>query len=305
MLSSLALIDPRVSALAPAPASDPALDLARWRSDNDALGVKLGGEPVEVERIDTITIACRDGAEISALVYYPLIPKPEAPITLYAHGGGWVVGSPLGTDRVTRALAQITGGPVVSVAYRKAPEFLFPVPMDDFEDSLQWVRSHAAFKHLPVWLAGDSAGAHLALAVTFRALDQSAPVAASLAIYPCLDPACDSPSMRAFADGFGLQSSRMKWFWETTLGNEVPNAALTPWLRKDLSGIGPVWIGSAQCDVLRDEGQVFAARLAAAGVAVSQLTLPGMLHGFMRWRGLVPHGQIALEHAVASLSPKY
>jgi acetyl esterase len=304
------MIDKRIEHLAPSVnGPDPALSLLQWRADNDALGLKLGGEPVPVQQVLDLNVTARDGHLIPIKIYIPNQLKLRAAVYVYAHGGGWVIGSTSGTDRVTRALADRAQSIVISVDYRMAPEFAFPVPINDVEDVLFWTKSESALQAVrrqTIILAGDSAGAHLAIAVSYRQVDarrsselQTPKIGGVLAIYPCLDPACDSPTMRAFGIDHGLTQSRMKWFWECTLAGQKPSAQITPWLRTDLSDAPPTWIVTAQYDPLRAEAESFALRLMQAGVKTSLEMQPGMLHGFMRWRGLVPNGHQSLCNAVA------
>jgi acetyl esterase len=306
------MIDKRIEHLAPsAIGPDPALNLSQWRFDNDALGLKEGGEPVVVREVLELNVTGRDGHLIPVSIYVPNRIKPSASVYVYAHGGGWVIGSTMGTDRVTRALADVAQSIVISVDYRMAPEFAFPIPINDIEDVLLWTQTDSALQTVrrqSIVLAGDSAGAHLALTVAYRQVDACRrntlglpTIDGVLAIYPCLDPACDSPTMRAYADNHGLTQSRMKWFWDCTLAGQLPSAEITPWLRSDLSGAPPVWIVTAQYDPLRAEAESFALRLMQAGVKTSIEMQPCMLHGFMRWRRLVPNGHQALCNAVAWL----
>ncbi len=299
------MIDKRIEHLAPAAAGpDPALNLPLWRADNDALGVKLGGDPVAVDQVLELTVIARDGFSIPIRVYVPKQLKTDTSVYIYAHGGGWVVGSSQGSDRVTRALAHHAQAPVISVDYRMAPEYPFPVPINDVEDVLNWTRSSLAIELVrgrTVNLAGDSAGAHLALTVGYRQVDVKAQdsISGLLAIYPCLDPQCDSPTMRMYGKDHGLTQARMKWFWDCTLAGQPPTTSITPWLRADVSGLPPTWIVTAQYDPLRAEAESFALRLMQAGVMTSLEMQPGMLHGFMRWRGLVPNADTAICHAAA------
>jgi acetyl esterase len=293
-------VDPLIARFQAVPATDPSLNIQAWRKANDQTGIDFGGVPVALGSVQDFNISARDGALIKIRIYKPE-HAPAGKVALYFHGGGWVIGSIEGSDRVARALACDLGATVISVDYRMAPEVVFPIPNHDCADVLAWTRTAPAalgFKPEQVVLAGDSAGAHLALAIAYQAQDQGQPVQAVIAFYPCLDPNCESNSMAQYSSGYGLLGQdRMRWFWSQYRGQHVPDAALTPWLRNDLSGLCPTWIMTAQFDPLVDEGQQFALRLARAGVTVATDFVPGMLHGFIRWRGIVRQSERAIESA--------
>jgi acetyl esterase len=302
------VIDPRVVPFCAPPASNPALDIAQWRRDNDAIGIERGGEPVSVQATQDSTIAARDGHAIPIRIYSPQGLTNDSPVVIYAHGGGWVIGSIAGSDRVTRALAHDMNAVVVSVDYRMAPEAPFPAAIHDLEDVVHGLIAQPGsfnWAGRKFVLSGDSAGAHLALQLAYQMLDankvnpSSKLAAAVLAIYPCLNPACDSTTMHEYANGHGLSRDGMKWYWQQYLAGAAPSSVHTPWLRLDLSGLCPTWIVTAQYDVLRAEAQEFALRLMQAGVTTTLSMQPGMLHGFVRWRGVVPHASRALAQGCA------
>ncbi len=295
-------VDPLIARFQAVPATDPALNIQSWREANDQTGIDFGGDPVALSSVQDVSIGARDGALIKIRIYRPEHAS-GGKVALYFHGGGWVIGSIEGSDRVARALARDLGAIVISVDYRMAPEVVFPTPNHDCADVLAWTRTappELGFKPHQVVLSGDSAGAHLALAIAYEALDQGQPVQAVIAFYPCLDPNCGSSSMTEYASGYGLLGQdRMRWFWNQYRGEHAPDAALTPWLRHDLSGLCPTWIMTAQFDPLVDEGQQFALRLAKAGVTVATDFVPGMLHGFVRWRGVIKQPERAVQSAAA------
>lgn len=304
-----ARVDPKILQMAALPLFDPALDIPSWRKSSEATGEQLGGVPVEVSSIEEFQFLARDGVSLYARIYWPLNTSPKSSIALYAHGGGWVTGSMQGSDRVTRALCNHLKGPVVTVNYRKGPEVQFPVPIDDFEDLLLWVKTSSHLNNRSVLLAGDSAGAHLALSVAYREVDRQAlastdrtpspnAIAGVIAVYPCLDPVCNSPTMLAFGEDHLLGRQRMYWYWQTLLGGKPASALETPWLRQSLAGLPPTWIVTAECDPLRAEAEVFARRLMDAGVSVSLQMAPRMLHGFLRWRALTEQADRVLQQAV-------
>jgi acetyl esterase len=292
------VIDSRVLPFCAAAAIDPTKNIAQWRADNDAIGIDRGGEPVSVQAMQDSTIKARDGFAIPIRVYVPAGLSASSPVVIYAHGGGWVIGSIAGSDRITRAMAHEMNAVVVSVGYRMAPEAPYPAAIHDMHDVYRGLLAQPgsfAWASRKIVLAGDSAGAHLALQLAYELQDAGVGVNAVMAIYPCLDPSCSSSTMQEYANGHGLTRAGMSWFWQQYLGGSVPSAQHTPWLRTDLAGLCPTWIVTAQYDILRAEAEQFALRLMQAGVPTSLTMAPGMLHGFARWRGVVPHAAAVIE----------
>ncbi len=297
------MIDPRIKEYCAAPAVSPALNIAQWRLDHDTQRVQRGGELVAVQALQDSAITARDGHAIPIRIYAPVGLTNQSPVVLYAHGGGWVIGSIAGSDSVARAIAHHLNAVVVTVDYRLAPEHPFPAANNDMEDvylgllaqpgSFAWQQRQFVF-------AGDSAGAHLAMLLAYRLIDvardqpQFKTASAVLAFYPCLDPSCSSPTMQSYAVDHGLTQAGMNWYWQQFIGVVKPTADHTPWLRTDLSDLCPTWIVTAQYDVLRSEAEQFALRLMQAGVTTSLSMQPGMLHGFVGWQGVVPHAAKAI-----------
>ncbi len=294
------MIDHRVTDFCAAPATNPALNIAQWRLDNDAIGMSRGGEPVSVQAIQDSAIQARDGHLIPIRIYSPHGLSAASPVVMYAHGGGWVIGSISGSDRITRAIAHELNAVVVSVDYRMAPESPYPAAINDMQDVYHGLRAQVgsfAWANRRFVLSGDSAGAHLALQLAYDLKDQNKSVDAVLAIYPCLDPSCTSSTMLSYSTGHGLTAAGMRWYWDQYLNGATPSAAHTPWLRKDLQGLCPIYIVTAQYDVLRAEAEAFALALMQAGVPTALTMEPGMLHGFARWRAVVPHAARAVTEA--------
>ena len=297
-------VDSRISAFTAQPSSDPSEDIAAWRVVNDQIGQRFGGDlPVGVT-VETSQFIARDGASVGVRIYRMRSGTPPTnslqTAVLYFHGGGWVVGSALGSECIAAQLAHELDAVVISVDYRMAPEYRFPTPIDDCEDALSWVKQSVVKLSIgadAIVLAGDSAGAHLALSLAYRAHDAGNSVQGVMAFYPCIDPSCNSDSMLRLQAKQPLTRQRMLWFWDQFLGGAKSAGDSTPWLRPNLSGLPPTWIMTASEDPLSSEGQQFAARLASADVRVGTELHPGMLHGFMRWRTLVPNGGQAVAAA--------
>jgi acetyl esterase len=249
----------------------------------------LMGPKPEVGRVEERAIEGPAGT-IELRIYHPEGGSPERTI-LWMHGGGWVVGDLEHTDVDARGLCRDTGSLVVSVGYRLAPEHPFPAGLEDSYGALAWARDEIDAGRAPVPLiaAGDSAGGNLAAALCLLTRERSGPVVdGQLLIYPVTDAARDTESYRRFADGYLLTAETMAWFWDRYAGDgESAADPLASVLRaEDLAGLPPAVFVVAGCDVLRDEAEAYAARLAEAGVEVTVLRYPGQLHSFWTYAGV-------------------
>jgi acetyl esterase len=226
--------------------------------------------------------------------------RPEGmgpfPALLYFHGGGWVLGDLESHDDVCRSLASRGGVVVLSVHYRLAPETRFPGPVDDGSAVLRWTADHSAELGVDgsrLAVGGDSAGGQIAAAVAFRERQR---VRFQLLIYPVTDASFETPSYREFASGFGLTRGNMIWFWECYLSrpSDASDPLASPLRAKDLRGLPPAFVATAECDVLRDEGEAYAKRLHDAGVSVRCVRYRNLNHGFVRMGAVYPQADRAL-----------
>lgn len=239
------------------------------------------------------------GGALPLRLYRPDGATGALPVLVYLHGGGWVVGSIATHDNVCRALA--LAGPllVMSVEYRLAPEARSPAQQADALAAINWARANAG-EHggnpARVSVGGDSAGGNLAVLAAIALRDAGAPLAAQLLIYPVADLPDDRYASYAENAGYGLDRAGMEWFWRHWLGDAPVDAASAP-IRADLAGVAPAYVITAEYDVLRDEGEALAARLAAAGVATDHVAVPGMIHGFASLTGLLPEATDAVAAA--------
>jgi acetyl esterase len=226
---------------------------------------------------------------------------------VYFHGGGWVVGSVAISDPFCRALANASGCAVMSVEYRLAPEDRYPAAANDAYAATRWSAEHAADLAVDasrIAVGGSSAGGNLAAVVTLMARERGAPpIAFQLLHVPVTDHDFGTPSYRTNARGFGLTRAGMQWFWD----HYAPDAKLrdepyaSPLRAKDLSGLPPAHVVTAECDPLRDEGKAYAARLLQSGVPTTYVEYPGMVHGFTSMAMLVPTGRTAIDDMGAAL----
>jgi acetyl esterase len=257
----------------------------------------VGAVPAEVgPGPDIRDVADVDAGGVPARLYRP---GHGAHIVVYAHGGGWVMGGLDTHDGLCRRLAAESGWAVLAVDYRLAPEHPYPAAIDDLSTALAWLRDTGAtaFALDPrrVAVAGDSAGGHLAAVLARRCRDGGVDLAGQLLICPVIDPAADYPDL----DEYGLHRDEMRFFWDAYAPPGVDRADidLDP-LRADLAGLAPAVVITAELDVLRDEGERYAARLGQAGVAVVAVRYQGLIHNFPRKLALFD----AADHALAQLA---
>jgi acetyl esterase len=216
--------------------------------------------------------------------------RPEGdgalPIVVWLHGGGWVVGSVDTAGAPARALAVSAGALVLSVDYRLAPEHPFPAGLEDSMAAVRWAAAHGdelGGDSARIAVAGDSAGGNLAAVVARRLRGELALRLQGL-VYPVCDAALDTGSYAEFGERFGLTAAGMARFWELYLdGADGADPDASPLRDADLSGVAPAYVLTASHDVLRDEGEAYAAALERAGVPVQLDRRPGTIHGFIRW----------------------
>jgi acetyl esterase len=231
-----------------------------------------------VQDIDADGVSCR--------LFAPQVSTGATGAILFLHGGGFVFGDLDTHDAQSRRLANRTGFSVLAVDYRKPPEHRFPAAPDDVDTALAWLVDNAAAAGLdPARLValGDSAGGNLALVAALRNPDR---FAATVLVYPFIDPLARFPSYRD--ENGGLTSGEAAWYWQQyvpepdlDLGSE-PDPDLAPIDSPLLGTLPPTLVLAAEHDILRDEDEDLARRLEKAGVPVQWSTYPGMIHGFWR-----------------------
>ena len=237
------------------------------------------GEPVHRVRDETVDA-------VPVRIYEP---ADAVGTTLYLHGGGWVVGTLDTYDVLCRALANRSGGAVVSVGYSLAPEARHPHQVLQSLAVLRW----AAARPGPLAVAGDSAGGLLAALVTQLARRDRIKVTAQALIYPAVDPALDTPSARENATGYYLETEGMRWYWQHYLpAGPSLDVPVTPTANPDLP---PTLVLTAGYDPLRDDGVRFAEQLREAGVQVEQIAFPSQIHGFVRMTGVIADAKSAID----------
>lgn len=209
-------------------------------------------------------------------------PDEDLPVLVWFHGGGWVLGDLESGDLPGRHLAAAGECVVVSVDYRLAPEHVFPAAFDDCMATTEWVLANAVELGIDasrVAVGGDSAGGNLAACVAIEAKRRGIELRHQLLVYPVVADDFSTPSYERFATGHFLTRSGMRWFWDQyTAASDRDDPRVAP-MHGELGGQPSAWIYLAGCDPLCSEGRQYGDALAAAGVPVEIVEVPGVIHG--------------------------
>ena len=277
-------------------------------SPSDARKAFLLPEWLGAPRADVAIHGTKAG-DVPIRIYTPELTG-LAPVLIYFHGGGFVLGSLDEFEPFCTFLASGARCLVVSVDYGLAPESPFPAALDDAWSATQWVAAHASsFGGDPARLAvaGDSAGGNLAAGVSMLARDQGSPnLLHQTLICPWVDMSAASestPSFRHFGQGLWLSTAGLHWFRRLYLGDldRSADAKASPLLSDDFRGLPPGLILTAEVDILADQGRAYAESLRAAGVPVVQSRYPGMLHDFVTLPGLFTPAWKAIDEITTAL----
>lgn len=223
------------------------------------------------------------------IVRPPSASLPSLPVIIYIHGAGWVFGNAHTHDRLIRELAVGAEAAIVFPNYSLSPEAKYPTAIEEIYAVLKWTAEHGQEHGLnasKLSVAGDSVGGNMAAAITLMAKERSGPtIEKQLLFYPVTDASFDTESYHEFAEGYFLQREGMKWFWDqyTTDPEERKRITASP-LRatiEQLRGLPDALVITGEADVLRDEGEAYAAKLREAGVEVTAVRFQGIIHDFV------------------------
>ncbi|WP_305780941.1 alpha/beta hydrolase [Nocardia nova] len=247
--------------------------------------------PIEKPAIDEEWITVEGGptGSVRARIVKPQGVTDILPVIVYTHGAGWVFGDAHTHDRLVRDLAVGVHAAVVFPEYDRSPEVRYPVANEQSYRVAQWVCSNGAEKGLDttrIAIAGDSVGGNMAIALTLMAKERGdVSFVQQVLFYPVTDANFDTPSYERFAEGYFLTREGMRWFWDQYTTSEADRAQITASpLRattEQLAGLPPALVITGEADVLRDEGEAFAAKLRDAGVPVVQTRYGGIIHDFV------------------------
>lgn len=250
-----------------------------------------------------IPAAIIGAAPCEAVLYEP--QNAGRGVIFYVHGGGWSLMSLATHDRLMRVLSLEARMPVVGVHYRLAPENPYPAGLMDVISALRRVLSHRSDLRLPAGplvIAGDSAGANLALAAMLHEIDtgQALPIGALL-FYGVFGAEFDTPSYQVFAEGHRLTASIMRRFWDWYIPEEVkrddPLAAPLGASDTQLRALPPLFLAAAQLDPLASDTYDLKRRLDGLGRNDDLLVEPGVIHGFMQMTAVLDAARRAVRKA--------
>ncbi|HEY3688564.1 MAG TPA: alpha/beta hydrolase [Streptosporangiaceae bacterium] len=269
-----------------------------------ALAVRYQGDPVPLPVVRDGVVP-GPGGDVPVRMYRPDADGP-LPVLVYLHGGGWVLGSLETCDRTCRNLAALTGCAVVSVDYRLAPEHPFPAALDDARAVVHHLAANPEAYGVDagrIAVGGDSAGGNLSAVLAQESRRTGPPLRHQLLIYPVCDTETGGDgSYRAYAAGFSMTRDDMLYYLDAYLAGQDPaDVRVAPAREPDLAGLPSATVITAECDVLRDEGERYAHAMSEAGVRVTHRRYAGMFHPFFPLLGTFEQSREAQRFAAEEL----
>lgn len=211
------------------------------------------------------------------------------PVIVYMHGGGWILGNAGTHDRLVRELAVGARAALAFVEYPNSPEARYPVAIEQGYAAAQWITRNGASKGLDgsrMAVAGESVGGNMAAALALMAKERGDVTFMQQSMYyPVTDAAMNTASYEQFATGYYLTRKAMEWFWDAYTTDPAQRAEITASPNQasmqQVTGLPPTFLCVDEADVLRDEGEAYAAKLRSAGVPVTTVRYDGTIHDFM------------------------
>jgi len=303
-------LDPQARAMLDAMAAMPSPDFSTLRAADyrAALAAMPGFAPGDaIAAQHDLTL---DGAAgpLRARLYRP-DDSAALPLVIYFHGGGFVLCGLDSHDNICRSLTRRSGALVLSVDYRLAPEAPFPAAAEDAVAAVRWAAAHAAqlgADPTRIAVAGDSAGGNLAAVACQQLRGSGIALCHQLLLYPyldCTEAATSSASYRECATGYFLSAAELDWYRGQYLANpaDAADVRASPLHQRDLHGLPPATVITAEFDPLRDQGEAYGEALQRAGNSATVRRWPGQFHGFASMQGVIDSASDALDAAAAAL----
>lgn len=268
------------------PISSITIEEARALAANSKI---LSGKPEAIANIEDISIP-GNSEDIPIRIYTPENAKPPYSALIYFFSGGFVWGSIEASDTICRAMANSAQCQVFSVGYRLAPEYKYPAGVNDAYSVVKWIFNNTNQLNISskkISISGYSAGGNLAALATIKARNLGLKIDKQILVCPCLDLSCSMPSQKTYGNGYLLDADRMAWFMQQYLPIDTnpKDPAISPLWEKNLSDLPKTLIIAAEFDPLRDEDELFAKNLKAAGIDITYSCYQGMTHHLMAHRG--------------------
>ncbi|MCH8941263.1 MAG: alpha/beta hydrolase [Bacteroidetes bacterium] len=266
-------------------------------------------EPLEpVGNIEEYTVPTLDG-EILMKIYIPksCLNNNTNPVFIFFHGGGFVIDGE-SYESPIRKIANDAKCIICAVEYSLAPEYKFPRAVDESISATQWIFENVnLFGGDPnrIAIGGDSSGGNLATVVILNNKERYS-FKGLILIYPMLDATCSQPSINQFGDGYGFTKEKIDWYFNQYLPPNAnrTNINISPFFAKEelLKYFPPTFIATAECDPIRDEGEIFAQKLKKSGIDVRIKRYQGMIHGFFQMSGVLNKGKTLIKDISKELS---
>lgn len=255
--------------------------------------------PIEVVASVEDHLAVSGEDQIPVRLYRPQADG-RLPVLVYLHGGGWQMGSIDSHDGLCRAIANAAGCAVISVGYRRPPEFKFPVAPHDCYAALTWAVAHAEELQIDasrIAVAGDSAGGNLAAAASLLARDDDGPqLACQVLIYPATTFDLD----RGFdldLEGYVLFRDEVQWHKDAYfVSPEDADSDYASPLDADLAALPPTLVITAGYDPLAASATALVGRLEEQGVPTEHQHFEEMIHGFVQFPQLFDDASVAVSN---------
>lgn len=302
-------LDPEVQALlevmdatGAAPIHTLTVEEARQRM-SATLGTR--GEPLALASVQDVSVPF-PGGHLRLRLYRPT--EGVLPVALFLHGGGWTINDLDTHDELCRRLARRSGWLLASLDYRRAPEHKHPAALEDAYVAFRWLLDNAGrlgCDREVSAVAGESSGATTAAALTLLLRDSAAPMPTyQVLAYPMMDAPGSWPSQTEMGSGYTLDRAQIDWF----AGHALPacydryDPYLFPLHAKDLAGLPPALVMTAEFDPLRDEGVAYVEKLTQAGVAIEHVHAADQSHGFLLLSKAVSRAGELVDHVADSLA---
>ncbi len=256
----------------------------------------------------------QDGVEVRIHITRPIGARADAPVFIFIHGGGWVLGDYPTHRRLVRDLVVASGAVAVFPDYTPSPEAQYPVALEQIYAAMKWVAENGDQigvngKNLAV--VGNSVGGNMTAAVVLLAKVKKGPsIKLQVMLWPVTDANFETDSYRELGKDRFLTRNMMIWFWDNYLPDiqsrqDIYASPLQATLEQ-LKGLPPALIQVAENDVLRDEGEAYARKLDEAGVPVTLTRYGGLIHdyGLLNNIAEIPAVKTALLQAAAVIKEK-